>query len=83
MNISVSIMDTIPFSGTLAITSVIFIIIGFAIVAGYIIVDFFQKRIEKQVILNKNPELEVFGTPNSDILKVNTGSILKSEGFSV
>lgn len=88
MNTSVSVMNTIPFAGPLAISLVALVAVGMVVVAGFVIRDTLRQRREAHLnAMEANPELEAFGFPTHAVAKrksnVNTGDILRSEGFSV
>jgi len=89
MNTSSNVMTVIPFAGNLTIALVAFISIGVAIIAGFVIKD--QQSQSRENILqsaNENMELEAFGLPikiqsERKSTAIDTGAILKNEGFQV
>lgn len=90
MNTSASVMSTIPFAGPLAIALVTLVIVGMAVVAGFVIRDTLRQRREACLqAMEANPELEAFGFPTHAVAKtsrtstIDTGAILRSEGYSV
>ena len=88
MNTTATVMNTVPFAGNLAMAAVAFVAAGMIVVAGYVVRDSLRQRREAALVAaNANPELEAFGLPMPVVAKtkrtVDTGAILRAEGFSV
>jgi hypothetical protein len=88
MNTSASVMNTVPFSGPLAISMIALVAVGSVVVAGFVIRDTLRQRREAHLkAMEAHPELEAFGFPTHAVAKskstIDTGSILRSEGYSV
>jgi hypothetical protein len=89
MNISASVMNSIPFSGSLTMFAVAFIASGSFIIAGYVFKDSMrQRRANHLQAAEAHPELEAFGIPMTRVKtqtnkNIDTGAILRREGFQV
>ncbi len=88
MNISASIMTTLPVSTTTMTIAFLTVSAMMFLVAGTAVKNAMQER--RAVKLNAaqaNPELEAFGFPMPSQSKqdkgINMGAILKSKGYSV
>ncbi len=86
MNTSTSVMNTIPFAGALGMA---FVVAGMIVVGGLVVRETLKNRRAAYLeAMEANPELEAFGFPMAKSsrkrdMSVDTGSILKSEGYSV
>ncbi len=89
MNTSASVMNTIPFAGSLGMALVAFVVAGMIVVAVLVVRETLKNRRAAYLeAMEANPELEAFGFPIAKSsrkrdMSVDTGSILKSEGYSV
>ena len=88
MNTTATVMNTVPVAGNLAMAAVAFVAAGMIVVAGYVVRDALRQRRDAALVAaNANPELEAFGLPMPVVAKtkktVDTGAILRAEGFSV
>ena len=88
MNTSASVMNTVPFAGPLAVALVALVVVGMVVVAGFVIRDTLRQRRESHLnAMDAHPELEAFGFPTHAVAKskstIDTGAILRSEGYSV
>ena len=88
MNTSASVMNTVPFAGPLAVALVALVVVGMVVVAGFVIRDTLRQRREAHLnAMEAHPELEAFSFPTHAVAKrdsnIDTGAILRSEGYSV
>ncbi len=89
MNTSVSIMTSVPFSGTVMTATFVTVCAVMACIAVFAVMTSLKERRAAHLeMANANPELEAFGLPMAKSSRkrdmiIDTGAILKSEGYSV
>ncbi len=89
MNVSTSLMTSVPFSGTAMTATLVVVCVTMACIAAYAVMTSLKERRAAQLeMANANPELEAFGLPmpvaaRKRNMSVDTGATLKSEGFAV
>lgn len=89
MNTSAFIMTSVPFTGIVMTATLVSVCAIMACVAVLAIATSLKERRATQLeMANANPELEAFGLPMAKTSRkrdvaIDTGAILKSEGYSV